>query len=96
MALSNAICYKTGTETDADDVPTSPFFSPEKEDFHKKLYKEGYNVDGPDYIAWLKIYHPTSVSSIYSRSSSSSVIDPTGFQSAPSRKLSAGVLADVL
>ena len=87
---SKAVCYQTGAETDADDVTTSPLFSPEKEDLYKKRYEEGYNVDDPDYIAWLKINHPTSVSSI------SSVIDSTGFQSPSSRKSSAGVLADVL
>ena len=64
IAPSKAVRYKTGAETDADDVPTSPLFSPEKEDLYKKRYEEGYNVDDPDYIAWLKINHPTSVSSI--------------------------------
>ena len=93
IAPSKAVRYKTGA---ADDVPTSPLFSPEKEDLYKKRYEEGYNVDDPDYIAWLKINHPMSVSSIYSGSSSSSVIVSTGFQSPSSRKSSAGVLADVL
>ena len=96
IAPSKAVRYKTGAETDADDVPTSPLFSPEKEDLYKKRYEEGYNVDDPDYIAWLKINHPTSVSSIYSGSSSFSVIVSTGFQSPSSRESSAGVLADVL
>ena len=89
MAPLKAVCYQTGPETDAHDVPISPLFSPEKED----LYYEGYNIDDSNYIAWLKINHPTSVSSIYSGSSSSSLIDS---QSPSSRKSSAGVLAVVL
>ena len=63
IAPSKAVCYQAGAETDAGDVPASPLFSPEEEDLYKKRYEEGYNIDDPNYIAWLKINHPTSVSS---------------------------------
>ena len=93
IAPSKAVCCYAGAEKDSDDVPTSPLFTPEKEDLYKKRYEEGYNVDDSDYIAWLKIDYPTSVSSIYSGSSSSSAIDSTAFQSS---KLSAGELDGIL
>ena len=39
--------------------PSVPLFSPEEEALYKRQY-EGYNIDDPAYVAWLKINHPTS------------------------------------
>ena len=114
IAPSKGVCYQTVAESDQKvdegDVTmnsSSPLFSPEKKELYKKWYKKGYNVDNPEYIAWLKINHPAEVNSIctVSSSSSSSVIigshsSKIGFQSSTcsskSKTLSADVLADVL
>ena len=76
---SKVVCCHARADTDADDITTSPLVTPEKEDLYKERYEEEYNVDDPDYIAWLKTNHPTSVSSIYSGSSSSLAINSTPF-----------------
>ena len=73
LAPSKAVTKHRETEAAADTTPASSLFSLEKEELYKKRYEEGYNVNDPDYIAWLKLYHPTSVSSIYSGSSSSAI-----------------------
>ena len=106
IAPSKAIHYQTAAKkVDADGVTVnsnSPLFSPEKEALYRKRYEEGYDVDDPGYIAWLKINHPADVSSSCTGSSSSSVVtasqsSKTGLRSSSSTKSSsADVLAEVL
>ena len=50
--------------------PSVPLFSPEEEALYKRRYEEGYNIDDPAYVAWLKINHPTYPTSVTSTSSS--------------------------
>ena len=47
-------------------------FSPDKVALYKKRYEEGYDLEDPGYVAWLKINHPTEVCSIATKSSSDS------------------------
>ena len=58
------------------EIPTStskdPLFSPDKVALYKKRYEEGYDLEDPGYVAWLKINHPTEVCSIATKSSSDS------------------------
>ena len=58
------------------EIPTStskdPLFSPDKVALYKKRYEEGYYLEDPGYVAWLKINHPTEVCSIATKSSSDS------------------------
>ena len=64
----------TVSDSTASENPTDdPLFSPDKVELYKKRYEEGYDVDDPDYLAWLKINHPTEVSSTTTKSSSSLV-----------------------
>ena len=56
------------------DSPTSnSLFSPDQIELYKKRYEEGYDLNDPGYIAWLKINHPTEVCSNTAKSSSSLV-----------------------
>ena len=68
----------TKSSQDADsasDSPTKdPLFLPDKVELYKKRYEEGYDLDGPSYTAWLKIYHPTEVCSTTTKLSSSLVL----------------------
>ena len=106
IAPSKAVHYQTAAKkVDTDGVTVnsnSPLFSPEKQALYRKRYEEGYDVDDPGYIAWLKINHPADVSSICTGSSSSSVVtasqsSTTGLRSSSSTKSSsADVLAEVL
>ena len=90
--ITDHVCYQTGTES--DDVPTIPLFSSEKEDLYKKRYKEGYNVDDPNYTAWLKsTTRHLSVVSIHGPHPQWSI---DWFQSPSSRESSAAVFSDVL
>ena len=56
------------------DSPTSnSLFSPDQIELYKKRYEEGYDLNDPGYIAWLKINHPTEFCSNTAKSSSSLV-----------------------
>lgn len=79
LAPSKAFHTRTGEETGDTDVTRSPLFTPGKEEIYKKRYEEGYDIFDPDYTAWLKINHPTSVSSACAGSSSSAT-DLSSFQ----------------
>lgn len=48
-------------------------FSPEKEELYKRRFEAGYDLQGPDYVAWLKINHPEAeAGSNYAGSSTAS------------------------
>ena len=78
---SKAVCHKMA-EIDSsqqdvasvtDSNSSSPLFPPEKEELYKKRFEEGYDVRDPDYIAWVKINHPTAdICSMYAAGSLSS------------------------
>ena len=78
---SKAVCHKMA-EIDSsrqdvasvtDSNSSSPLFPPEKEEPYKKWFEEGYDVRDPDYIAWVKINHPTAdICSMYAAGSLSS------------------------
>ena len=50
------------------EIPTSiskdPLFSPDKVALYKKRYEEGYDLEDPGCVAWLKINHPAEVFSV--------------------------------
>lgn len=112
IAPSKGVRYQPASESeqgvDADDLTvnaSNPLFSPDKEEVYRKRYKEGYDVDDPGYIAWLKINHPAEVSSICTGSSSSSVVTASHSSktdllspcySSQAKSSSADALADVL
>ena len=50
----------------------SPLFSEQQETLFEKRYQEEYDINDPDYVAWLKIHHPCSISSMCSSKSLSS------------------------
>lgn len=95
LAPSKAFRTRTGEKTGDTDVTTSTLFTPGKEEIYKKHYEEGYDIFDPDYIAWLKINHPTSVSSACSGSSSSAT-DSSSFQVLSSTSAASQSLADIL
>jgi len=52
-------------------------FSKEKEALYQKSFEENYDLKDPDYIAWIKIYHPevnTSITCQHSSAKSSEVL----------------------
>ena len=65
----STVSNSTASENPTDD----PLFSLDKVELYKKRYEEGYDLDNPDYLAWLKINYPTEVSSTTTKSSSSLV-----------------------
>ena len=44
--------------------PGSPLFTSEKEALFKRRFEEGYDLNDPAYVAWLKINHPEVALSI--------------------------------
>ena len=70
--------------------PTSPLFTKEQESLYLKRYEEGYDLDDPGFVAWLKINHQdkcVSVVSAPSTSTGASSFDkasPSSSTSAPS------------
>ncbi len=75
IAPSTALRFQLPSKTDQsltltiqkvdenEEVPGSPLFSREDDILFKKRYEEGYDLDDPEYNAWLKIYHPGADSS---------------------------------
>ncbi len=61
-----------GTNTEVEPG-SSPLFSTEKEALFRIRFEENYDLDDPEYIAWLKIVHPEVNVSISISDSSSSV-----------------------
>ncbi len=51
--------------------PSSPLFTEEQESLYSKRYEEGYDLDDPSFVAWLKINHPDKCVSVMSGTSSS-------------------------
>ena len=41
-----------------NDEPSSPLFTKEQENLYSKRFVEGYDLDDPGFVAWLKINHP--------------------------------------
>ena len=86
--------------------PSSPLFSPEEEALYRKWYEEQYDIDDPNYVAWLKINHPEAeVSSTFTELSSSVVSGEQGSRSSKSESVqsspnckssSSDVLSEVL
>lgn len=56
------------------DEPGSPLFTKEQESLYLKRYEEGYDLDDPGFVAWLKIDHPNKSVSVVSTSSVSTGI----------------------
>ena len=75
MAPANGVTpVQTLTPEEAGTPPDESavsLFSPEEETLYKKRYEEGYDVNDPAYMAWLRINYPTSVTSASTASSSS-------------------------
>ena len=60
-ALSSKKTPEPSSPTTHDTVTEnqqSPLFSPELEKLYQKRFEEKYDLQDPDYIAWLKINHP--------------------------------------
>ena len=56
MHLQNRPSTESIQDGSASDNPTKdPLFSPDKVELYKKSYEEGYDLDDPSYIAWLKL-----------------------------------------
>ena len=55
LAPSKAVGSKGDHEC---QTPGSPLFTKEKEELFQKRYEEKYDIQDPEYIAWLKIHHP--------------------------------------
>lgn len=80
--------------------PSSPLFTKEQESLYSKRYEEGYDLDDPGFVAWLKINHPDKCVSVTSAPSFSSNSSPSGTSpSAPPSgrtSCSSDVLSEVL
>ena len=55
-ATTNTRCIRA-----SDSLANNSLFSLDKVELYKKWYEEGYDLNDPSYIAWLKINHPTFV-----------------------------------
>ena len=81
---------ESSKDSSVSDSPTSnSLFSPDQIELYKKLYEEGYDLNYPSYIAWLKINHPTEVCSNTAKSSSlvSCVLSTESKDSTDSKKV---------
>ena len=54
LALSKAVLPQPATP----DVTNNPLFSPEQEALYCHQFNEGYDVNDPNYIAWMRFNHP--------------------------------------
>ncbi len=57
------------------DEPSSLLFTEEQECLYSKRYEEGFDLDDPGYVAWLKINHPDKCVSVRAPSFSTSTSD---------------------
>ena len=60
----------------------------------KKRYEEGYDLEDPGYVAWLKINHPTEVCSITTKSSLEANVDSS--DSGKSKPSSSDAVSEIL
>ena len=67
---SNAVSSTPSTPASVEDnvTPNEVLFSPEKEKRFEQRYKEGYDIQDNEYIAWVKINHPEHCLSVGSSS----------------------------
>lgn len=68
IAPSKAI---TPQPTSPQAICGSPLFSIEQQELYEKRHQEGCDINDPDYMAWLKINHPCSISSTHGACSES-------------------------
>ena len=93
---------ESSKDSSVSDSPTSnSLFSPDQIELYKKRYEEGYDLNDPSYIAWLKINHPTEVCSNTTKSSSlvSCVLSTESKDSTDSKKFnlsSVDALSEIL
>ena len=73
FAPSKLFQQQTQDGSASDSLTEKSLFSPDKVDLYKKRYEEGYDLNDPSYMAWLKINHPTEVCSNTAAKSSSSL-----------------------
>ena len=79
--------------------PSSPLFTKEQESLYSRRYEEGYDLDDPGFVAWLKINHPDQCVSVRSAPSfststpNSDMVCPTG---TPPASGASDVLSEVL
>lgn len=91
------------------DEPSSPLFTKEQEILYLKRYEEGYDLDDPGFVAWMKINHPeksvsvisapsvsTGASSSDKASPSSSTLAPPPNGTAPSSSGASSILDELL
>ena len=65
LAPSKAVRPQPATPDDTN----TPLFSPEQEALYRRRFDEGYDVNDPDYIAWMRLNHPEVAVSATSSSS---------------------------
>ena len=79
--------------------PSNPLFTEEQESLYSRRYEEGYDLDDPGFVAWLKINHPDQCVSVRSAPSfststpNSDMVCPTG---TPPASGASDVLSEVL
>jgi len=59
------------------EINSEPLFTKEQESLYSKRYQEGYDLDDPSFVAWLKINHPDKCVSVSSASTLSTGTPPS-------------------
>jgi hypothetical protein len=89
------------TAGEVSGEPSSPLFTEEQESLYLKRYEEGYDLNDPGFVAWMKINHPQvsvsvgSAPSVSTIASSSEKASPS-VTSAPSNGATSSHSSDIL